>query len=121
MPILDVEIVLMPGERLSASLPSDLAKSAAEALESRAAGTWVKVRTLKPEEYAEADSGPAPGFYPVFVSVLKADVPEPDKLAAEVARLTEAIAEVCSRPPENVHVLYQPPARGRVAFGGRML
>jgi hypothetical protein len=121
VPILEVELILKPGEQLAASLTADLAKRAAEALESRAAGTWVKLRTLEPEEYAEGDGGPAAGVFPVFVSVLKVDVPGPDRLAVEVARLTEAIAAVCNRPPENVHILYLPPARGRVAFGGRIV
>ncbi len=120
MPILDVEIVLKPDEILAPGLAAELADRTAAVLGARPGGTWVKLRTLSPEQYAE-DGGPSPGVYPVFVSVLKADWPGPDELAAEVAALTQAIAQVCQRPRENVHVLYQPPARGRIAFGGRLI
>ncbi len=38
----------------------------------------------------------------------------------EVRRLTDAIAAACGRPAENVHLVYAPAGRGRVAFGGRL-
>jgi hypothetical protein len=28
---------------------------------------------------------------------------------------------VCERPPENVHLFYRAAARGRVAFGGKLV
>jgi hypothetical protein len=59
--------------------------------------------------------------YPVFVSVLKARLPSLGRLALEVAELTRAVAAVCHRPAENVHVVYQPEAAGRVSFGGRLV
>ena len=31
-----------------------------------------------------------------------------------------AIAEACSRPVEDVHILFEPPAAGRIAFGGKL-
>ena len=121
MPILEVEIVLRPGEVVDVSLPNVIADATAGALGSRPGGTWVRLRTLSHEHYAEDTGGPPLGVYPIFVSVLKADVPPPDQLAAEVSRLTQAIAQACDRPAENVHILYQPPARGRIAFGGRLV
>jgi phenylpyruvate tautomerase PptA (4-oxalocrotonate tautomerase family) len=121
VPILEVEIVLRPRETLPADLAAQLADRAAAALGSQPGGTWVKLRTLAPEQYAEGGGGPPEGVFPVFVSVLKTDLPSPDQLAAEIANLTEAIARACGRRPENVHILYQPPARGRIAFGGRLL
>ncbi len=42
-------------------------------------------------------------------------------LEAKVARLTEATAEACDRPAENVHVIVEPAAVGRIAFGGRVV
>ena len=44
----------------------------------------------------------------------------PDALAAGVRRLTGAIAAACGRPEENVHLVYEPPAKGRIAFGGEL-
>jgi phenylpyruvate tautomerase PptA (4-oxalocrotonate tautomerase family) len=38
----------------------------------------------------------------------------------EVEAVTEAMARLFDRPRENVHVLYEPEGRGRVAFGGRL-
>ena len=121
MPILEVEIVLRPRETLPVDLVGQLADRAAAALGYQPGGTWVKLRPLPPEQYAEGGDGPPEGVYPVFVSVLKADLPQADQLAAEIANLTQAIAQVCDRPPESVHILYQRPARGRIAFGGRLL
>ena len=56
----------------------------------------------------------------MIVSVLQADLPEGPALEEQAARLTRAIALACDRPPENVHLIYEPPARGRIAFGGRL-
>ena len=121
MPILDVEIVLRPGESLDAGLARDLADRAALVFATPPGRTWVKVRTLALEHYAENGGGPPPGIYPVFVSVLKANLPPPDRLAIEVAELTRAVARACGRPGENVHVLYEPEAAGRVSFGGKLV
>jgi hypothetical protein len=78
------------------------------------------VRFVSADDYAENAGGPPAGAQPVLVSVLLADPPQGTDLAAQAARLTQAIARVCRRPPENVHVLYEPPARGRIAFGGKL-
>ena len=64
---------------------------------------------------------PGAAVYPVFVSILKARLPEAEDLRKEVERLTVAIARVCGRPTENVHIFYQPPGEGRVAFGGKVV
>jgi phenylpyruvate tautomerase PptA (4-oxalocrotonate tautomerase family) len=53
--------------------------------------------------------------------VLKARVPPPAAQQEEVDRLTAAVAAICDRPPQNVHVIYAPAAAGRVAFGGVMI
>ncbi len=38
----------------------------------------------------------------------------------EIAELTERFAEICGRSPEHVHIIYEPPAAGRIAFGGKL-
>lgn len=120
MPILDVEIVQSPGEEADTGLAEALADAAGAVFDSPAGRTWVKLRTIAAEQYAENGGGPPAGIRPVFVTVLKANW-KGEEVGQEVGRLTEVIAEICGRPAENVHVLYAPPAAGRIAFGGRLV
>lgn len=121
MPILDVEIVLRPGETLPPALAADLADRAGAIFGSETGGTWVKLRLLEPSGYAE-NGVPAPiAVFPVFVSVLKRTLPALAHRREEAALLAAAAAAACNRPVENVHILYQPGAAGRVAFGGKLI
>lgn len=121
MPILDIEIVARPDEFFSPTLAAELANRAGAVFGSPPGNTWVKLRSIAREHYAE-NSSPSPSdIYPVFVSILKAVLPSPDAMRAEVANLTEAIAQVCGRPPDNVHLIYLPAGAGRVAFGGKIV
>lgn len=120
MPIVDVEIVRRPGEALNQEMAAELADELSEIFQSPRGGTWVKVRGLPVDHYAENGGRPAE-VYPIFISVLKAKFPETDEIEMEVARITGAVAQLCGRPSENVHVIYQPEARGRVAFGGKIV
>jgi phenylpyruvate tautomerase PptA (4-oxalocrotonate tautomerase family) len=121
MPILDVEIVLGPGESLDPAPASELADRAGEVFGAAPGTTWVKLRAIPAEHYAENQTGRPSDVYPVFVSILKAKLPPLDQRQSEVARLTEAIARICRRPPENVHILYLPEGAGRMAFGGTLV
>jgi len=120
MPILNVEIVARPDEYLSPKLATELANRTGEIFGSAPGSTWVKVHLIARENYAE-NSSVSEDIYPVFMSVLKAKLPSPDSLQAEVSKLTAAIAQVCGRPQENVHIVYLPAGAGRVAFGGKVL
>ncbi len=120
MPVLDVEIVARPDETLKEDLARRIADLAGEVFQTEPGRTWVKLRLLSAEQYAE-NGGPPEGVYPVFVSVLKSQLPRQEEMAAEVSSLTRAIARACRRPQENVHVLYLPAASGRMAFGGRLV
>ena len=120
MPILEIEIVLQPGEILMSDLAARLADAAAEIFKSEPRGTWVRLRALDAVQYAENASGAGLDVFPVFVSVLKARL-ETDILGTEADQLAESLAHICNRPKENVHIFYQPEARGRVAFGGKLL
>jgi phenylpyruvate tautomerase PptA (4-oxalocrotonate tautomerase family) len=119
MPILEIEIVLQPGEVLVSDLAQIAADRLGEVFGSPPGNTWVRLRFLPAGQYAE--NGDAPGVYPVFVTVLKAQLPEPQALQQELSELTRLLAEVFTRPEENVHILYLPPGAGRVAFGGRLM
>jgi phenylpyruvate tautomerase PptA (4-oxalocrotonate tautomerase family) len=120
MPIVDIEIVLRPGEILRGSLAQELADGIGAALGAPEGSTWVKVRGLAREQYAE--SGGAPDdVHPVFVSILKSALPSPEQMKGEVESLVQVVSQICERPPENVHLVYQPEGRGRAAFGGRLV
>ena len=121
MPILEVQLVGEPPESVVRDLAQRLANAADEVYRSGPQGTWVKVQFLPRQNYAENGGGPPEGVLPVFVFVLKRDVPRGDALKAEISALTKAIAAVCDRAEENVHVVYEPPAAGRVAFGGHLV
>lgn len=116
MPILEVEIVTLPGEEIRPELARALADRVGAMFGSAPGNVWVRLRLLPPEQYAENQSTNPP--YPVFVTILKALWPA--NLAQEVAQLTKVIAEVCGRDPTHVHVIYLPEALGRVAFGGKL-
>ena len=119
MPILDVEIVGDLPEATRHGLARKLADAAGTVLHSRPQGTWVKVRFLPDDSYAENAGGPEAGVAPVFVRVLERELAAGDALAAEIDELTRAVAAVCGRDAGNVHLIYEPPGAGRVAFGGR--
>ena len=118
MPIVDVEIV--GSESVASDLAGRLADMAAQVFGGPPASTWVRVRLLPRHLYAENGTETPEGWQSVFVTVLKAQRPTGADLAADVRALTEGVAAICDRPPENVHILYEPDAQGRIAFGGRL-
>lgn len=120
MPILRVEIVTRPGQAIRPGIAQELADRTAGIFDSEPGGTWVSVHVLDRDFYAENNSAAA-DIFPVFVSVLKAKLPSPETLQMEITRLAEAVAHICDRPKENVHILYQPEGAGRIAFGGRLV
>jgi len=121
MPILEVEVVLKDGEILDPRAAARIADAAASVFGASHGNTWVRLRTLLPSAYAEDAGGPPDGVFPVFVSVLKARRGSLGETACEAERLTRAIAPILKRPPENVHVLYEPDGAGRVSFGGSLV
>ena len=120
MPILRVEIVgkLPAGKD---GLARRIADAAAEVLKAPPGRVWVRLRYLPRSQYAECGGAVPAAIRPVFVDLLKA-VADPEKTRLkEAASLARAIGRACSRPAENVHIFYEPPARGRAAFGGELL
>jgi len=118
VPIVDVELV--GGAVLPAETTQELADALGVCLGSPDGHTWVRVRRLDRTAYAE-NGGVADDVLPVFVTVLERARPEGQVLADRVARLTAAVAEVTGRDATHVHVLYEADARGRLAFGGRLV
>ena len=118
MPILEIEIVLRPDEELTDDLPQLLADRLGDVFRSQPGETWLKLRPLPGHHYTENES--TDDIYPVFVTVLKGQRPSIDEMQIEVTALTTAVADICQRPFENVHIIYQPDALGRIAFGGKI-
>ena len=121
MPILDIEIVGEPRLVFRRDLTERIAEAAATALQSRPRGTWVKLRVITPDDYAENEMARSETVRPVFVRVLLADPPDGEQLHSQSRALARAIGAACERAPEHVHIIYEPPARGRIAFGGELL
>lgn len=119
MPILDVEIVLRSDEILESELAQKIADEAGKIFGTSPGGTWVKMQFLPDQSYAE--NGGAKEVHPIFVSILKSKLPSAAEMQKEVDLLTQAIARICNRPSENVHIIYSPEATGRVAFGGKIV
>jgi phenylpyruvate tautomerase PptA (4-oxalocrotonate tautomerase family) len=121
MPIVTVEIVGDEQRTRERSLAQLLADAVAGVLDSSPGQTWVRVRWLGHENYAENGTAVSAGELPVFVSVLKRSPPVGPELEAEVSALTRAIADVIGRSANLVHIEYAPPAAGRVSFGGKLI
>jgi len=121
MPMVDVQLVGPVAEADRRDLARRIADAAGEVFASPRGETWVTLHFVATEAYAENGDGPPAGVQPVVVSIVQANPPTGAMLAEQVARLTRAIAAACGRPPENVHLVYQPKAAGRVAFGGRLV
>ena len=120
MPILDIEIVARHAEEIPADLAQSIATELGAALPVRSGGLWVRLHRLVPGSYAEnVRAGESPA--PVFVTWLENERPVGVALAKRIATITQTIARLTARSPEHVHVLFEPAARGRIAFGGELL
>ena len=121
MPIVDVELVAEPNATVAVGLAQALADAVGGTLNSPPGQSWIRLRVLTREHYAENGSLVESADLPVFVSVLKRAVPDKTTLAAEIAALTSAIAKATSRNPACVHIEYAPAAAGRLSFGGKLV
>jgi phenylpyruvate tautomerase PptA (4-oxalocrotonate tautomerase family) len=119
MPILDVTIVGPIDSGARALLAQRLADAASAVFDAPAGKTWAIVREIEPEFYAE--SGGGTHARPVFVRILQRQPPAGAERATAVAGLTRALAKACGRPMEQLHLIYEPPGAGRIAFGGSLV
>jgi phenylpyruvate tautomerase PptA (4-oxalocrotonate tautomerase family) len=121
MPIIDVEIVSVP----EADMPRDLAQRLADALGTALAApagtTWIRLRALASDRYAENGVTVAAFDLPVFVTVLKRQLPDVAERATECGLLARTVGDITGRPADRVHVEYAPAGAGRVAFGGKLV
>ena len=119
MPIVDIEVVAEAGKGVPGGSAQALADALAEVFQAAPSRVWVRLEHLAEDAYAE--NGDAERVLPVFVKVLHADLPPQAVLAAQAKALAKAVGACLGRNPEQVHIEYAPPGRGRVAFGGELL
>ena len=123
MPIVELELVTSnEAEKLMPDVIQQLSDEIGDYLGSDTAGTWLKVRYLDQDHYAENNLAGADGrLKPTFVYVLRYQLPGQDKLAQDARRLAAIVSGCTGRPVENTHIVFEPDGKGRVAFGGELV
>ena len=121
MPIVTVEVVVDLDRTLNLNLAQSLANAIGRSLASPPGQTWVRLNVLGRNAYAENEHVVDADALPVFVTVLKRQVPLGAELQAEVTALTQAVAQVLARSAEYVHVENATAAANRLAFGGKLV
>jgi phenylpyruvate tautomerase PptA (4-oxalocrotonate tautomerase family) len=115
MPIIDIEIV---APSVDPKLAQPLANELGHVFRAADGRVWIRLRALPPEHYAENHvAGPT---LPVFVTILQRHPPRHESLDRRVASITEVVARLTRRDPRYVHVLFEPAAAGRLAYGGQI-
>lgn len=117
MPILEIELItdVEPEQHLA----QKIANSVGAALRADKGTVWVLLRTTATTDYAENNTADAPS--PVFVKVIRAELPGPVELATEAKNLALTVGKACGVDALLVHIVYEPAGVGRVAFGGTVL
>jgi len=121
MPIVTIEVVADSDRDVETGLAQSLADAIGRVLTSPSGQAWVRLRSLRRSQYAENETPVGDGEVPVFVTILERLPPSGTELEAEVAALTQAIAQALNRPVACVHIEYAPAAIGRVSFGGQLV
>lgn len=119
MPILNLEIIGNQKD-FPYDLAQKIADAAGHALDSRPQGTWVKLSFIPPQQYAE-NGGVEDGMNPIIVSLIQSEVPPANHLGEQITKLTNAISSASGVPSQNVHIVIEPGAKGRIAFGGNLV
>jgi phenylpyruvate tautomerase PptA (4-oxalocrotonate tautomerase family) len=122
VPIIDIELLEdeQPG-LLSTDKIQALADSLGDLFNSAEAGTWVRLRHLPRDRYAENQTRIDQSTRPVFITVLKSRLGDENELAAEAKAIAGTVSGILGRSVQNTHVLFQPDAAGRIAFGGELV
>lgn len=121
MPIIDIQIILAPGEKLRDDLAAALANQLGQVIQAEPGQLWLRLQTLPSANYAENGSPSSDTDLPVFVTVMHAQAPQGQALQAEAVALAQAVSGLLARKHTHVHIEYAPPGAGRVAFGGNLV
>ena len=123
MPILEVELIGEVAAETRRGLAERIAQNVAAVLKAETGSVWVRLRFTPASEYGE--NGPPAGHphpaQPVFVHINRRAIPAVAILKQEARALAAAIADACHRQKAEVHIVYEPPGKGRVAFGGSLV
>jgi phenylpyruvate tautomerase PptA (4-oxalocrotonate tautomerase family) len=121
MPIVDIELACASKKDATTVSSRVIADALGQVFASAPGRTWVRLRFLDRDAYAENGIAVEPSALPAFVTVLHAHPPTGAALVAEVNEVTRAVAQCLARPSECVHVQYAPAGAGRQAFGGKLV
>ena len=122
MPIVRLKLVVQhDAERLGKDTLQTLADELGVYFDSEPSGTWVEVEYLPVEQYAENRRELPEDMRTTLVYVLKHDLPAEEEVAREAMDLARLVSKRLQRPRRNTHVFYEPPGKGRIAFGGRLV
>ena len=122
MPIVRLKLVVQhDAERLGKDTLQTLADELGTYFDSEPSGTWVEVEYLPVEQYAENRRELPENMRTTLVYVLKHDLPAEEEVAREAMDLARLVSKRLQRPRRNTHVFYEPPGKGRIAFGGRLV
>ena len=122
MPIVRLKLVVQhDAERLGKDTLQTLADELGTYFDSEPSGTWVEVEYLPVEQYAENRRELPEDMRTTLVYVLKHDLPAEEEVAREAMDLARLVSKRLQRPRRNTHVFYEPPGKGRIAFGGRLV
>ena len=121
MPIVEIEVICQTEAQFGEIEVQLLADAVGKAISSTPGRMWVKLRYLSSSGYAENEAVVSASELPTFVSVLHAQLPQGEALAAEARAVTLAVATCLGRAAEFVHVQYETAAAGRQAFGGTIV
>jgi phenylpyruvate tautomerase PptA (4-oxalocrotonate tautomerase family) len=126
MPIVTLETLSDDPDSETDALPTpaqlqSLADSLGVLFGSHPSGTWVRARQQQRAYYAENMIEVSDNLRPVIVEILKSDPGTEKERAIEAAAVSALVAQTLRRDTRHVHVIYQPEARGRVAFGGQLV
>lgn len=127
MPIFHIDL-LDDGAPSDPALAKHLADGLGRLLGAQAGHVWVRITRCAPSDYAENGEGAVPrwAFVRVILRTLPPEIPPPgtktippsEALAGRAHAIASLVAQHTGRALEDVHVYFDPPATGRIAFGG---
>ena len=121
MPLIDVQVILKPGETLANNFASKIADTIGQTMDSPPGHVWVKVTSVSRSSYAENGSTIPDKMAPIFISVLLGELPETAQLEQLSANMAAAVAAVSKRKKSEVHIVFEPAGVGRVSFAGNLM
>jgi phenylpyruvate tautomerase PptA (4-oxalocrotonate tautomerase family) len=121
VPVVTIDYVAARGETLPHGLAQSLADAIGDAVGATPGRAWVRIRVVPRDQYAESATASDETPLPVFVTLLRKQLPPDAALASQAAAVTDAVARVTGRPADCVHVEFAPPMAGRMALGGTLV